>query len=349
MFSKRKGRARTAATKRNNWYLLILSDRLPLVEIQSITAKDSSACTIRLNEFEINEKILSHVMVTYSDDPMMEVGIFKKIFNVENQSIMDLIVDKLLSGTKYYFNVSAGFEKVFGVASNTVSILVGTAFLILDQLPEAPEILSVQTSVSPPSIQLLFSPANTSGSEIESYRLYHSQSADFSEYYLALTESVEKIPIFDGNYLFSLNEPQMAVSYYFKIAAVNRMGEGKLSTMSSEIIVDIPPGSPEKPIVKKLTANSLKITAINPKTIGSLPSRFKLTMCRINEDGTNTLEDILIYQVVSMHKNYEFHHTINNVGRGISYKFQLIACNAHGDSDASEWSDIVNSGKLNLI
>jgi hypothetical protein len=317
--------------------------KLPPLEIRRLELLASDTVIAFVGCEENGPYEYSTVTISYSDDATMNERVQSHTYG--KGDVADGIkIEGLQSGLIYYFHVIPGHEKVTGSPSKLVSTLV-------DGLPDAPKISSARAKLSPPAIQILFSPSTNSGSPVTSYRLYHSQTMDFKESFLTIDEKVENIPQRGDFLVFIINEPQLAVPYYFKVSAVNLMGESVLSDISSETIVDMVPPRPEKPVVKKISSSSLKISCNNPVPLGSSPTKFKIKMCKIiDEDGQNEelLQEIVVEQIISV-RNHEFQHTIDAVERGTTYKFAVRACNSQGDSEQSEWSDEVDIGNLNVM
>jgi hypothetical protein len=319
--------------------------KLPPLEIEEIKVESAARALLQLGCEEIERYEYSTISISYSDDPTMSNGV-QTIKVDKPESLKDILVDGLTSGLVYYFRVCSGHEKVYGQPSKLASILV-------DMLPEAPRISSARAKLSPPAIQILFSPPVLLGSQIISYRLYRSFTSDFKEFFLAFDEQVDKLQR-RGNFLvFTISDPQLTIPYYFKVSACNTMGEGPQSEVSIETIVDMVPPRPEKPIVKKIAIDRLKITAINPVPLGSPPTKFKIRMCRTKEqedgsqnvENTEEIEEILVDQIVSS-RNNEFQYSVDSVERGTTYKFAIKAINSQGESEQSEWSDEVDIGML---
>jgi hypothetical protein len=82
-------------------------------------------------------------------------------------------------------------------------------------------------------------PETNSGSAILKYRLYQSSEKAFTKkFLLAEVSPDEAFDLLEDGYLsMSFAHPQLAVPYYFKVAAVNGAGEGILSETTQETMI----------------------------------------------------------------------------------------------------------------
>ena len=152
--------------------------------------------------------------------------------------IKKIKVTNLDSGKFYFFNLVAGFFDVEGSPSSTESLLV-------DGLPlaSARPTLKIDTSSSSPRIVISVPPAECPGSAIQSYRLYHSTTdSSMKESFLVSELKVHGAPEHgeeskSTEIKFTINDPELRVSHWFRVSAVNAMGEGPLSEVTERGLI----------------------------------------------------------------------------------------------------------------
>jgi hypothetical protein len=116
-------------------------------------------------------------------------------------------------------------------------------------VPAMPQYIEAEVLVTILSMKVSFKPPiSNHGSEILSYRLYQSSEHQMTQktlvYDLPVSHfeaAIKDATIKDVNSVlsFDIHEPLLAVPYFFQVAAVNAMGEGKLSDATAETIIGI--------------------------------------------------------------------------------------------------------------
>ncbi|KAJ3305664.1 hypothetical protein HDV03_001309 [Kappamyces sp. JEL0829] len=291
---------------------------------------------------ETKQFVYSQLRLLYSDDPLMLERVQKKkldAVSLQKASKKQFLVDGLTSGTTYYFSIASGHQDVFATPSAPVEFLV-------DMLPEAPTIVTTLVLHNPPTIKVVFqAPPTGQGSQLNRFRVYQSQMPDFSEKFLAIDAPSDLVDMESDNYTLHITNPQTAVPYYFKVAACNAKGEGALSEISSETVIDYVPEKPLKPVVKKVSATGIHVSTSDVPGLGSPPSRFKITMVKIvkrPEEDVRTETSFTVPAAVNLQGKKEMHYNIIDVERGATYKFSASASNSTGESEESEWSDEID-------
>lgn len=108
----------------------------------------------------------------------------------------------------------------------------------MDAYPAPPSIIATEVRTDPLGVRIIFQEPNyTNCSSITRYKLYQSSKENFNDEYLGgdyLLSNLETVGEFK---YIDLDQPQVATPYFFKIAAINSMGEGSKSQPSSETII----------------------------------------------------------------------------------------------------------------
>ena len=212
---------------------------------------------------------------------------------------------------------------------------------------------------NPPTIQIIFqAPEENNSSKVLRYRVYQSNSPDFSDQYLAMDLPIEVLDDFQENITISMSDSHTAVPYYFKLTAVNIKGESELSDISNETIIDFPPEKPTKPLIKRKSARSIHIFSTCPPGAGTFSSRFKVTTITvpkttnatsISRDDSRQENSIIVPATIFTNGKRELHYTVPEVDTTLSYSFSVVAINSIGFSESSEWSDDIEIGNFELL
>jgi hypothetical protein len=255
----------------------------------------------------------------------------------EKTIIRKVKVTNLEFGKFYFFQLIAGYQDVDGTPTDPESVFV-------DGLPQPPPKPMTIVNFDTPDIIILCEPGSTTGSAIESYRLYHSVDSSMNLKFLIDEISASNLELEGGKIKFVLSHPELRIPHYFNVTAVNKMGEGMASDISDKCVIDYAPNQPSKPIIKKLSANSLKISSHVTPNGGSDVDLFIISMFKPGED-----------RVIQFKTNSEIHYgthleyVIGDLESEIDYEFQVVAKNEAGSSIPSEKSDVINLGKNILI
>lgn len=322
-------------------------DKLPPVEISAIKVTSANSVELLIGLEYSDKYVFSALSIVYSDDPTMTERLQTRnleVTNYQDSFKQPVHIDGLTSGITYYFYLVAGHEKILGTPSKPVMALV-------DALPNAPSLSSTKVISAPEcSVEISFkAPSSTGQSTITRYKLYYSELPNFKDPFLGIDEPVENLKSSDGCLIMTLKDAQMTVPYYFKISAMNMMGEGPLSERSDLNYIDVPPPKPLKPVVKKISATSIQLVSSNVPCRGSPPSQFKITMIqghRDEKDQENMHKEFLAMPTISANHKKELKFTIDSVEPGKTYKFSVVASNSSGNSPPSDWSDSIDTGKL---
>ena len=220
---------------------------------------------------------------------------------------MDVTVTGLINGTKYYFWLVAG--KFPNVVSNMASATPVT-------VPEAPTGLTA----TPGNSQVTLSwaaPASDGGSPVSRYNVFEGTAADLSSSapVTNVTGTAVTLPgLINGT------------TYYFRVTAVNRAGEGQPSNEVQAVPVTVP-GAP----------TGLTVTAGN--------AQVTLSWTAPASDGGSQISGYVIYKgtspggetstPVSGSLVTATSYTVTGLANGITYYFTVTAVNRIGDSPAS--------------
>ncbi|KAI8893171.1 hypothetical protein BC833DRAFT_313278 [Globomyces pollinis-pini] len=328
-----------------------IREHLPPMEVNHVKVTSATSVELTLGystEIEPKAWKFNSMSVSYSSDPTMSSNVLKKKLdpsNYQKSLKRPIIIEGLQCGTQYYFNIVVGFDDVLGDPSRPISALV-------DCLPNELVILSASANSSPPSFDIIFQPTiGNKGSDTLSYKVYHSPTSDFKEYFLALNSPKEEVKSLEGSTSLKvcLSDPQIAVNYYFKVSAVNKMGEGPLSEMSSRSIIDFPPPAPNKPSVKRQTSLSVLIAALSKNGIGSPTVSFRIQLFKVVEvNGEKVREANPDFEFKALATSCatpgykELQYQINELIPGTTYQVKVYATNEYGESEESEWSDEID-------
>jgi fibronectin type 3 domain-containing protein len=151
----------------------------------------------------------------------------------------------VIGGTTYYYRVSATNSVGEGDLSNEVAATIPT-------VPEAPENL---TAVGGDSyIRLTWSaPAWDGDSPITNYTIYRGLAPDGETLFVAVGNTLSRNDTMAEN----------GVTYYYRVSASNRLGEGALSEETSKTPINEPPiCSIVLPLSGTIASGSLQITGI---------------------------------------------------------------------------------------
>ncbi|RKO85392.1 hypothetical protein BDK51DRAFT_48057 [Blyttiomyces helicus] len=229
----------------------------------------------------------------------------------------------LEAGRYYFFQLVAGHEDVDGPPTPIEGILV-------DALPTAPPKPSVAITPGRRAISVLIQhePA-TGGSKALRYKVYHSNDASMQEHFLVAEIDVAAAAAEtngDGPLAFDYDAPQIAVPHYFRVAAVNLMGEGPSSVPSEEAF----------------------IVQISTTVSTEGQSEVESYVVIVHRESTSDPETLplkteqLLVPATAPSGPAEMVHTIDNLTPGMAYRFQVEAVNRVGRSEPSENSDRIN-------
>jgi hypothetical protein len=152
-----------------------------------------------------------------------------------------------VSGQTYYYEVTATNSIGSSAPSNEVN---ATDSLPAPTVPSAPQSLSAKASTSNITLSWL-APASNGGSNITEYKVYRSTSSG-TETFLAISITTN----------YTDPSAQKGISYYYKVTAVNAIGESNssneanariLTTSSNTLVVSITTAKPSYPIGSSVT------------------------------------------------------------------------------------------------
>ncbi|KAH9272283.1 hypothetical protein BASA83_005375 [Batrachochytrium salamandrivorans] len=303
------------------------------------------------------ESLMSQLFLYYSNNPEMGVDAKCKTIEVNsngeiNEQSRVFTITELEKGTQYYFQVTTGHQDVESDPSDPTIVLV-------DAIPNPPIAISASVILSPPAIRVMFKPNPESvGSPVLRYRLFTSTTPEFLQQFLVVeTETADLIKDHGDWDAVTYYDPQISVPLYFKIAAVNIMGEGQLSESSTEIILDFPPNKPLNPVIKRITSSSVQIESYVQPNKGTPVQSFLVVIVKVKpQDAIATtvgnVEADSYYDrkeviVPATHTHpYDLVHTIEGLERDTIYKFSVQANNQGGDSPFSDFSENVDIDAL---
>ncbi|KAI8849271.1 hypothetical protein BC829DRAFT_443093 [Chytridium lagenaria] len=262
-------------------------------------------------------------------------------------------VTGLTSGLVYYFQLFASMDDVDGPPSEINSILV-------DELPLAPPKPAIVVSTTPPLITVIIQASDLgSGSHPLRFQVYHGNDADLKEAFLIgevdattppetteTTETTEDTTTTPSTtFFYHYQHPQTAVPHYFKIAAINAMGMGKFSDISSCAMIgnlfftlQLPTPSAYRihrhPTPETHTSNC-------HDNQGSDIECWRILYTKVsNGDEVNPAATTTIFTtplgVTGMGK---LECAIESLEPGAGYVFAVAAINGSGESDHSEFSE----------
>ncbi|KAL5038487.1 hypothetical protein BDV3_006364 [Batrachochytrium dendrobatidis] len=328
----------------------------PISPIVVVTSATSVQITLSAPSPKNDIPVLSWLMLYYSNDPAMSERAKSRRVSVDSSGKIQekdrvFVLNELEPGSHYYFHVTTGHDDVESDPSRPEIVLV-------DAIPSAPTAITTTIILSPPSIRIAFKPPmDTTGTAVTKYRVYSSSSSAFHDRFLVLeTDAADAVEEHDGTKAVTYYDPQVSVPLYFKIAAVNTMGEGPLSDTSSETILDFPPNQPSKPTVKKISLSSVQISANVKPNKGTPVQSFVVVISKVQSqisgqatgNSTEQIQNInkeIVVPTTHGHPN-DLLYIIDNLERGTIYRFSVQASSFGGDSPMSELSDNVDIDAL---
>jgi hypothetical protein len=315
------------------------------LEIKNVVVLSGKSVQIKLESFKTNSEYDS-LILSYSDDPLMVDRLTDVKLNIKDYQdsfSKPIEIDHLQSGLQYHFNIKAGFKNVMGSPSKPFGILV-------DEIPNPPILSHTIVNIDPAEIRISFNPSEIKGSAVLRYRLYHSAIESFEEHYLTCDESVEQLREEKGNFILNVSKPRWATPYYFRLTAINLMGESILSNISKETRVDVPPNTPLKPTAKKISKNSIQISTTTPESKGSPIVKYRIISQKVTvqNDNLEIVPDSDQEYFIKIKPGKALEYKIE-VEHDTSYRFYVSAGNHVGFSEYSPWSDTFNIGIMELI
>ncbi|KAJ3103421.1 hypothetical protein HDU97_010167 [Phlyctochytrium planicorne] len=273
-------------------------------------------------------------------------------------------VKGLTSGNIYYFHVYPSLEDVDGSPSESNSILV-------DEIPPAPPKPTVAAAANPPLITLTIRASKeTDGSDPIRFIVYHGNDPEMKESFLVgevdatippqpapvevePTEETDEnadeekegnveVEHEPGTFFFHYKNPQTAIPHYFKVAAINAMGQGKFSEISSVAVIDVPPPRPSPPQLKKISSSSVMIVSTCVGNQGSDIECWRILYSKeekkVDPEHKPTATTTIFTAPPALDKgSLEF--LIENLEPGTAYTFAVAAINGIGESEHSEFSE----------
>lgn len=251
-------------------------------------------------------------------------------------------VTNLESGKFYYFQLIAGIQDVDGPPTDPESIFV-------DGVPQPPTKPIAVVDFDNTCFNIFSDLGSTTGSPIQSYRLYHSVDSSMDPKFLIDEISASNLKLENGKIKFVFSNPELRLSHFFNVTAVNMMGESSPSEISEKcvigkvikLILDYAPSQPSKPIIKKLSGTSLQISSQITPNGGSDVDFFTVTIFKSSgesEENIETNSEVLY--------GSQLEHIIDGLELETSYEFQVVAKNGVGESIPSEKSDKIRLGIL---
>jgi titin len=160
-------------------------------------------------------------------------GELKTPVNARPVSGLSYVVTGLANGTAYYFTVAAAGARVAGEATSAeVTATPATTTTVTPATrPGAPTGLAVALGHARTTLSWT-APASDGGSAVTSYRVYHGGMTDFTHGTLAGTVTGTRAAI---------TGLTSGASYWFRVAAVNAVGQG---TWSVPVLVSVPSAGP---------------------------------------------------------------------------------------------------------
>lgn len=207
------------------------------------------------------------------------------------------------NGQTYYYKIGA--INSVGESALSNEVIAGTSSIITPPL-------HVQGVAGYKNITLSWqSPSNDSGSNIIGYKIYRST---FSGYESFLTFVNDTLNFTDINV-------QNGFTYFYKVSAINSIGEGALSTECNVTI----PGVPTAPSVSLNGADNNITLHWNPPSNGGSPIIGYKIYCGNSSGGESYFETINNVTSFNMIVNYNQ-----------SYYFKISAINKYGEGALSE-------------
>ncbi len=213
----------------------------------------------------------------------------------------------LMNGETYYYKVSA-FNSVG--EGDLSSVLVATPMT----LPDAPGDLVIEASVG--SLEIRWTrPVETGGSAIIMYRLYRGMDPSTMELLEELSPTIT---------LHVDSDVVGGQSYYYKVTAVTKAGEGP----SSDVVSGMPLGPPGAPGDLEAVAGDGEVTLTwaEPENTGGL-----LILGYVILRGTSETDLVELVRPGIMLSYTDVH-----VENGKTYYYAVIAYNDQGDGPRSE-------------
>lgn len=199
------------------------------------------------------------------------------------------------------------------------------------------------------SIKINFKPPNSNGgSPIKSFRVYYSLDISFEKKYLLSDTPIDNFTRDDITCLsVNFDDPQLAIPYYFKVAGVNSMGEGELSTPTNETCIDFPPVKPSLPFIKRKSNTSISISSQVEETPGSQINTYIIYLYKIHpENGIFFDEKEITVPVTDLRNANFFNHIIDELTPSTIYQLNIKALNKAGESPLSEFSQRIEIDAL---
>ena len=236
----------------------MIKEKLPNITspVLSVASSTSVIVTIAVPQKAKTDSVeYSRLTLIYSSDPSMQdnhkvlidlddhqsisrkATISEKEFTAEKENNEKTIsrkvkVTNLESGKFYFFQLVAGFQDVEGTPTELESIFV-------DGLPEPPAKPIANINFDNSSITIFSELGSTTGSAIQSYRLYHSADYKMKTNFLVDEVSVKDLQLEEGRIKFVFTNPELRLSHFFHITTVNGMGESAPSEVSEKCIIGI--------------------------------------------------------------------------------------------------------------
>jgi fibronectin type 3 domain-containing protein len=214
----------------------------------------------------------------------------------------------LAGGTKYYYRVSAVNAVGEGAASNEVSATPTAA-----SVPDAPAL--TEANIGYDSVFLDWTePASNGGAEITAYRVYRGTASGAETLYATTTSA------YLTNFLDS--GATGGTKYYYRVSAVNAVGEGALSNELSA--TPLTPRVPDPPTLAAATGDYSTVHLVWKRSSdgGAEISAYKVYR------GTTSGGETLLTTLGSSATAYDDSSGVN----GTTYFYEVKAVNSVGDS-----------------
>ncbi|MFN8498610.1 MAG: fibronectin type III domain-containing protein [Anaerolineae bacterium] len=210
-------------------------------------------------------------------------------------------------GTTYYYQISAMSNAGEGAKSTTVS-----ARPLTPAKPGAPQVFAVAPANGGASLTWA-APASDGGAAITSYKVYRGTSSNSQSLVATL-----------GNVLtYSDSGLTNKTTYYYKVTAVNSVGEGTATG-----VVSVVPGLPTVPLSFAVQPGNTQVTltwAAPTYNGGAALTNYKIY------DGTTSSPTTLVATVSSSVTSY----TVGALTNGKTYYFKVTAVNSVGEGPAT--------------
>ena len=236
--------------------------------------------------------------------------------NIIGSTTTTVIVTGLTNGTSYNFSVVAT-----NAAGSSITATTTTA-IIPKTVPIAPIIL--RTTPGNRQITLEWkSPLNTGGSPIINYIIYTYLGSDNTEISSITTTN---------NTIYLIGNLLINTSYYFKIKAVNIVGNSPFSTSSDTVKTYDVPNAPTN-IIAYPGVNSARVTWIAPTNVVATG----YDVYRYPISNTSTILGSI---------GNDLSLNIINLDRNTNYSFVVVARNDSGASEYSNASNIITTNNI---